>query len=92
MGVLFRGRPPPTFDGLPLRLEGDVERTLGRRTDVISLNTAPVDLCARVLRGGVLVLDRDPALRIGFEVRTCNGWFDLQPVRRTYRCCAAPAG
>ena len=58
---------------------------------MISLNTAPVDLCARVLRDGVLILDREPALRIGFEVRTRNAWFDLQPVLRTYRRITAPA-
>ena len=91
VAVLHRRDPPATFDALPLRLEGEIERILGRRTQVISLNTAPVDLCARVLRDGVLILDREPALRIGFEVRTRNAWFDLQPVLRTYRRITAPA-
>ena len=90
--VLFRREPSRTFDALPLRLEGEIERLLGRRTQVVCLNLAPVDLCARVLRDGVLLLDQDPALRIGFEVRTRNLWFDLQPVFRTYRRLAVPAG
>lgn len=91
VGVLYRHDPPARFDALPLRLEGELERLLGRRTQVVSLNTAPVDLCARVLRDGVLLLDRDPASRIAFEVRTRGIWFDLQPVLRTYRRLAAPA-
>ncbi len=92
VAVLHRRDPPPTFDGLPLRLEGEIERVVGRHAQVISLNTAPVDLCARVLRDGVLLLDWDPALRIAFEVRTRNMWFDLQPVICAYRRIAAPAG
>ena len=92
VAILYRRDPPRTLDGLPLRLEGELERLLGRRAEVVCLNLAPVDLRARVLRDGVLLLDRDPALRIGFEVRTRNLWFDLQPVLRTYRRLAAPAG
>ena len=91
VAVLYRRDPPRTFEALPLRLEGEIERLLGRRTEVVRLNLAPVDLCARVLRDGMLLVDRDPALRIGFEVRTRNLWFDLQPVLRTYRRLAAPA-
>lgn len=92
VAVLHRRAPPPTLDALPLRLEGELERALGRRTDVISLHLASVDLCARVLRDGVLVLDREPAARIEFEVRTRNAWFDLQPVLRRYRRIPAPTG
>ena len=85
IGVLHRRDPPPSFDGLPLRLEAEIERLLGRATQVVTLNTAPADLRARVLRDGVLILDRDPSLRIRFEVRTRNEWFDLQPILREYR-------
>lgn len=85
VAVLHRRDPPPTLDALPLRLEGDIERLLGRRAEVVSLNLAPVDLCVRVLRDGVVILDRDRAARIAFEVRTRSAWFDLEPVLRTYR-------
>ena len=91
LGILYRRDPPPTLDGLPLRLEGEIERLLGRTTQVVTLNTAPADLRARVLRDGVLILDRDPSLRIRFEVRTRNEWFDLQPILREYRRAATPA-
>ena len=45
VAVLFRREPPRTFDALPLRLEGEIERLLGRRTEVVCLNLAAVDLC-----------------------------------------------
>lgn len=90
VALLYRHDPPPTFAGLPLRIEGDIERLLGRPADVVTLNTAPVDLCARVLRDGVLLLDRDSPRRIAFEVRTRNAWFDLQPVLWAYRRMASP--
>ena len=91
LGILYRSDPPPTLDGLPLRLEGELERLLGRAVQVVTLNTAPADLRARVLRDGVLFLDRDPSLRIRFEVRTRNEWFDLQPILREYRRIGTPA-
>ena len=85
VAVLYRGTPAATFESLPLRLEGEIERHLGRTTQVVALNRAPADLRARVLRDGVLLVDRDPSLRIRFEVRTRNEWFDLQPILREYR-------
>ena len=91
IAILFRKDPPATFEALPLRLEGEIERLLGRHTQLVVLNMAPVDLCARVLRDGKLILDRDPSLRIGFEVHARNEWFDLQPVLREYRRFVEPA-
>ncbi len=91
VGILYRRDPQPTLDGLPLRLEGEIERLLGQATQVVTLNTAPADLRARVLRDGVLILDRDPSLRIRFEVQTRNEWFDLQPILREYRRVGMPA-
>lgn len=91
LGILYRHDPPRTLDGLPLRLEGEIEQALGRATQVVTLNTAPADLRARVLRDGVLIFDRDPSLRIRFEVRTRNEWFDLQSILREYRRVGTPA-
>ena len=85
VAVLYRRTPEATFDALPLRLEGEIERVLGRTTQVVALNRAPADLRARVLRDGVLLIDRDPSLRVRFEVQTRNEWFDLQPILREYR-------
>ena len=91
LGVLYRRDPPAGFDGLPLRLEGEIEQLLGHTTQVVALNAAPADLRVRVLRDGVLILDRDPSFRIRFEVRTRNEWFDLQPILREYRRMGARA-
>jgi predicted nucleotidyltransferase len=85
IGVLFTDVPGSTLMGEALSLEGDLERTLGRQVDLVVLNTAPADLVHRVLRDGVLVLDRDRSARIRFEVARRNEFFDLQPILETYR-------
>ena len=58
---------------------------MGRPVEVVVLNTAPADLVHRVLRDGILVLDRDRPARIRFEVQSRNEYFDLAPLRRLYR-------
>jgi uncharacterized protein len=85
IGVLFSVEPASTLDSPPLDLEGELERRLGRRVQVVALNRASADLVHRVLRDGKLVLDREPAARIRFEVRRRNEYFDLAPIRRLYR-------
>jgi predicted nucleotidyltransferase len=85
VGVLFATRPRSTLDAGPLDLEADLERRLGRRVQVVVLNTAPADLRIRVLRAERLVVDRDPSIRIRFEVGTRNEYFDLEPILREYR-------
>ena len=60
VAALFRHTPAATFDALPLRLEGEIERLLRRTTQVVTMNHAPVDLRARVLRDGVLLVDSRP--------------------------------
>jgi predicted nucleotidyltransferase len=91
VAVLYSAPPPATLEGLPLDLEGRLERLLGRPVQVVVLNTAPVGLVHRVLRDGVLLLDRDPRARIRFEVRARNEFFDLQPILSRYRGWPAPA-
>ena len=85
IGILNRASPPSTIDAGPLDLEGTLERQLGRHVDLIVLNHAPVNLRARVLRQGHLILDADRSVRIQFEVRTRNEAFDFEPVLREYR-------
>jgi len=85
LAVLFAEEPPRTFAGLPLDLEADLEKRLGRAVQVVALNGAPADLVHRVLRDGRLLLDRDPSGRIRFEVRRRNEYFDLLPILRRIR-------
>ena len=42
-------------------------------------------LVHRVMRDGVILLDRDRAARLRFEVQSRNEYFDLAPLRRLYR-------
>lgn len=69
LALLYAGPPSPSLEGLPFDIEAELERGLGVPVEIVVLNEAPVDLVHRVLRDGVLVLDRDPSLRIRFEVQ-----------------------
>jgi len=85
VAVLLAEDPPATLAGLRLDLEADLERALGRPVQLVVLNRAPCDLVHRVLRDGVLVLDRNRSARIRFEVRSRNEYFDLKPFLDRYR-------
>jgi predicted nucleotidyltransferase len=85
IGVLFQVLPPSTLTGLPLDLEDAIERHLGRRVQLVTLNTAPVDLRWRVLRDGRLIAEPDRVARVRWEVATRNEAFDLEPILREYR-------
>jgi predicted nucleotidyltransferase len=85
VAVLYVAPPEPRLDAGPLDLESALERALGRPVQLIVLNRAPADLVHRVLRDGRLLLDRDRAARIRFEVARRNEYFDLAPLRARYR-------
>ncbi len=85
VGILLRTAPPGELNSLRFALEGDLERALGRTTQVVVLNHAPADLVHRVLRDGRLLLERDRGARIRFEVRARNEYFDLLPILNRYR-------
>jgi predicted nucleotidyltransferase len=85
LAVLLEDGSEPTLDGLGLGLAGELEQCLGVVFDVVVLDRAPVDLVHRVLRDGLLVLDRDPPRRIRFEMRARREYLDLLPVLRRYR-------
>ena len=91
VAVLLGEPADQRLNGLTFRLEGDLERAVGRRVDLIVLNDAPVDLRARVIRDGQILVDRDRAARIRFEVRTRNEAFDLAPILARYRAPREPA-
>jgi predicted nucleotidyltransferase len=92
VAVLFDTAPAATLNGPRFSLEGELERALGSRVDIVTLNDAPVDLRIRILREGRLLVDRRPSVRIAFEVRTRNEAFDLEPILIRYRAArkAAP--
>ena len=85
LGVLLRSAPPPSLHSVARDLEGALERAVKIPVEVVVLNAAPADLVHRVLRDGVLLLDRNRSARIRFEVQSRNEYFDLAPLRRLYR-------
>ena len=91
VGILFAEDPPATLSAPQFAIEAALERMLASPVQVVALNRAPADLVHRVLRDGRLVLDRDRSVRIRFEVRSRNEYFDLAPIRRLYRRYPPPA-
>lgn len=89
VGVLFETSQPRTLCGLPTELQAALEAELAGKVDVIDLQHASADLVHRVLRDGVLLLDRDPSARIRFEVCRRNEYFDLLPHLLRYRKAAS---
>lgn len=85
LGILFATPPPSTLMGQPFALEDELRGVVGAAVQLVVLNTAPPDLLHRVLRDGVLLLDRDPGARIRFEVAARNAYFDLKPIHDRYR-------
>lgn len=89
--AILLGRPPePTLEGIGMDLQARLESVAGRRVQIVVADSAPADLVHRVLRDGIVVLDRDPAARVRFEARRRSEWLDLEPVRRIYRHRPAP--
>jgi predicted nucleotidyltransferase len=85
VAILTTRAPTGTLDDLWLDLGADLTSVLGREVDLVVLDNAPDDLTHRVLRDGVLLLDREPGARIRFEVASRNRFFDMQPVWHEYR-------
>ncbi len=85
LGVLFDRPPEPKLGNEAHRLEGRLEEALGLPVQVVVVNTTPPDLVHRILRDGVLLLDRSPRERVRFEVKARNEYFDLQPILARYR-------
>ncbi len=71
------------------RLFRDTLGALGDRfatgqAHVVLLADAPPDLAYRVLRDGVLLVDRDPTVRVRFAVRSLSMYQDMEHTRRRY--------
>ena len=85
VAVLFDPPPPSRLIGPVSRLHGELEDALLRDVDLVVLNDASPDLVHRVLRDGILLVDRDPKRRIAFEVQARNEYFDIKPYLDAYR-------
>jgi uncharacterized protein len=89
VAILLGAPPAPTLSAQPFGLEDDLRGVLGRPVELVVLDTAPPDLIHRVLRDGVLLVERDRSARIRFEVAARNAYFDLRPFLDRYRRTAA---
>lgn len=85
LAILLAEAPAPTLKSLARDIESEIERALRCPVEIIVLNGACADLVHRILRDGKVLLDRDRAIRIRFEVQARNEYFDLAPLRRLYR-------
>jgi predicted nucleotidyltransferase len=85
VGVLFAAPRPSGLEGLPVDIEDELTRAVGRRVQVVDMRGAPADLVHRVLRDGILVCEHDRRARVVFEVQRRNEYFDLLPILRQYR-------
>lgn len=91
VAVLLDVGAPRTLAEVPTRLAEDLGALLGRRVDLITLDSAPPDLIHRVLRDGRLLLDRNKSRRIAFEVKARNEYFDIKPYLDRYRAARPSA-
>ncbi|HET9955205.1 MAG TPA: nucleotidyltransferase domain-containing protein [Polyangiaceae bacterium] len=85
LGLLYVDPPESTLLAQPFLLEAELSVALGRPVQCVVMNEAPPDLVHRILRDQQLLLDRDPALRVRFEVAARNRYFDLKPFLDRYR-------
>ncbi|MEO7135272.1 MAG: nucleotidyltransferase domain-containing protein [Vicinamibacterales bacterium] len=88
LAALLREVPASTLESRLFEYQDELARLAGRVVQLTILNTAPADLWHRVLRDGFVLLDRDRASRIRFEVRARNLYFDLLPHLERYRARA----
>ena len=85
LAILFARSPESTLKGIGQRLASQLEIELGKEVDLIVLNKASAELVHKILKEGYLLIDRDPSLRVSFEVKKRNEYFDLLPILNEYR-------
>jgi uncharacterized protein len=78
--------PPYRQLKIELRLETELaEQADVRNADVRIINHAPLAIRGQVACQGVLLYSRDESVRVAFETRTRDEYFDYQPIARQLR-------
>ena len=90
VAILVRSPKPgepgrPTMASLHTGLQSDLQEAAHRVVDLVILNHASPDLAHRILRDGILLVERDRSARIAFEVHSRNEYFDVLPFLNRYR-------
>jgi predicted nucleotidyltransferase len=83
LAVLFRHDLENPL-GFEIDLETELEKEVRYPVDVRVLNGAPVSFCERVIRGGRVIVDREPNARADFQGKILKQYFDFSPFRRRY--------
>ena len=79
--LLDQNIPPGRYFNKRLRLHSLIARIIKTdEVDLVILNSAPLLLVHRVLKGGRLLYEREPAKRIAFEVKAIREYLDFVPV------------
>lgn len=86
VAILLTGNVPAgQYDALTLDYCGEVAHVLGTgEVSFVLLNSASLPLRYEVVRGGCVLLDRLPAERLAFEVRTLDEYMDFKPLLDAY--------
>lgn len=71
-----------------LDLQVELERRAAVPVDLHDFDQLPVDLQFRIVREGVVLLDRDPARRVRREIRVLNDFNDFKPYLDRLRSAA----
>jgi len=91
IGVFLR--EPASADSLDLELEFEtaIQSLIGFPVDLRILNFAPLSFVYNVIRGSILIVDKDAGLRADFEGRIFKRYLDFAYFRRRYLKEAADA-
>jgi predicted nucleotidyltransferase len=84
IGIFLGGETADSPLKLELSLESEIQEAVRVPADVRSLNNSPLGFVYNVLKSGVLLLDRDEAVRVDFEGLTYKRYFDFQHLRKQY--------
>lgn len=87
VGVLFRATlsPPERFHRR-LSLSAElIEMLHTQHIDVVELNEAPPAIRFKIIKHGQILYSEDERMRVRFEVKTMNEYFDTKPLRELYR-------
>jgi len=84
IGVFIYGEESKSPLKLELKLEGEIEDVIHIPVDIRVINNAPPYFIYNVLKGGIVIVDRDRSLRSDFEGLVYKKYFDFQHLRNEY--------
>ncbi len=67
------------FD-LRLLMAGELSRLVGREVDLVDMEASPLFLQHQIRKTGRLIVEKDHAYRVAFDVRSRQAYFDLASV------------